>query len=804
MIPKIASPEEVHHLLPISLCNTVYKCASKCLVNRLKVNLNALIDEKQHAFIPGRYMSDNILLSHDILHFINRRKVSGPTLAAVKIDMSKAYDRIHWGFLLRVLKAYGFPSIWIQLIYQCISTVSYKVLINGKTSTAFRPKCGLRQGDSLSPYLFLFCMDILGRMLTLGQDIKLFQGIKLARQAPKVTHLFFADDAMVFFRSNETSCASIGGILDRYCRISGQQLNLAKSFIKFSPNTSLPDQQLFKSILRMPQVVKFGNHLGVPIDLIGSRRSHFNYLIDKVAELIISWNGVLLSQAQKLVLINTVLVATVSHVMMSLEIPGAVASKIDSMIATFFWAKQGQKGMHWVRRDILQLPRGMGGLGIRRLSTLNTTFLMKQVWRMHKNPQLLISKVYAAKTNFALSSGSPNICHGPISWGMRGLRRAENVLQRGCAWKIGDGRKVRVSSDKWVHGRVPVLASNIRLMDAKVWKVSHFIQNPSLCWNATLIRNSFEHKDANEILSVELPSCPTSDFVYWTKHKTCNFTLKSGYAFLREIDMQQHPLNYLDRKRFLPFFKLLWALKILSKWKLLLWKLILNGIPVKTNLERRGIILDTKCDFSEEYCEDAQHIFRLCKLAQDVWRSSMLGILSNINESLSMQDWILNYIQLFISLDGKFSDRVVTFIAMLWAIWITRNERVFRSNAGDITVFQIQFKLALEQHNVFRGKDDGKLGFLHPPEHKQDYPPGFYFANIGMEITLPTSTTVILIDGAWNKDTFRAGMGWVLKQRQSDEMEILGGCDYGLGNSALHVEAMACLRAFTMGNGVIL
>ncbi|XP_056698746.1 uncharacterized protein [Spinacia oleracea] len=323
-------------------------------------------------------------------------------------------------------------------------------------------------------------------------------------------------------------------------------------------------------------------------------------------------------------------------------------------------------------------------------------------------------------------------------------------------WNIGDGRKVRVSSDKWVHGRVPVLASNIRLMDAKVWK------------------------DANEILSVELPSCPTSDFVYWTKHKTGNFTLKSGYAFLREIDMQQHPLNHLDRKRFLPFFKLLWALKILPKWKLFLWKLILNGIPLKTNLERRGIILDTKCDFCEEYCEDAQHIFRLCKLAQDVWRSSMLGILSNINESLSMQDWILNYIQLFISVDGKFSDRVVTFIATLWAIWITRNERVFRSNAGDITVFQIQFKLALEQHNVFRGKDDGNLGFLHPPEHKQDYPPRFYFANIGMEITLPTSTTVILIDGAWNKDTFRAGMGWVLKQRQSDDMEIIGGCDYGL------------------------
>ncbi|XP_056691844.1 uncharacterized protein [Spinacia oleracea] len=721
-------------MIRISYTNfTVYKCASKCLVNRVKVSLNALIDESQHAFIPGRYMSDNILLSHDILHFMNGRRAKGPNLAAIKIDMSKAYDRIHWGFLLRVLKAYGFPPSWIHLIYQCISTVSFKVLINGRISQPFRPKCGLRQGDPLSPYLFLFCMDILGRMLSLGQDIRLFQGIKLAREAPKISHLFFADDAMIFFQATEKSCINIGGILDRYCRISGQKLNLAKSFIKFSPNTSLSQQQLFKSILRMPQVSQFGQHLGVPIDCVGSKRSHFNYLIDKVSELITSWNGVLISQVQKMVLINTVIVATVSHVMMSLDIPITIVNKIDSLIATFFWAKQGHKGMHWIRKSILHLPRGMGGLGIRHLSSLNKSFLMKQV---------------------------------VFSWGMRGLRRAENLLLQGCDWKVGDGKNIRAGRDRWVHGKVPVFTSHIRLTDAKWWTVSHFIESSEFRWNAALIRSSFDNNDANAILSVELPSESVPDRLYWSNNNGGKFTVKTSYAFLQEQIIDRETILGFRQNRFVPFFKLLWALKILPKWKLLIWKIMVDGIPVKANLDRRGIMLNVNCDLCNDVCEDAQHMFRLCNLAQDP----------------------------FISEDGKDSDRVVTFIGILWALWVTRNARVFRSETGNIQTVQTRFTLALEQNVIFRRKEGECLGFLHPPENMPNYPPGFLFANIGREIAFMQGS-VIYIDGAWNKVTLRAGMGWVLQQAHTVGSGIIGGCDYGLGHSALHAESMACLQA---------
>ena len=131
LIPKVAVPEEVTHLRPISLCNVVYKCAAKCLVNRMKPTLPHLIDDYQNAFVPGRQMGDNILISHELLHIINKQRIGPRHLARLKLDMNKAYDRVNWVFILKVLKAYGFPDHWVQLIHQCISTISYRIMING-------------------------------------------------------------------------------------------------------------------------------------------------------------------------------------------------------------------------------------------------------------------------------------------------------------------------------------------------------------------------------------------------------------------------------------------------------------------------------------------------------------------------------------------------------------------------------------------------------------------------------------------------------------------------------------------------
>lgn len=111
-----------------------------------------------------------------------------------------------------------------------------------------------------------------------------------------------------------------------------------------------------------------------------NQRMHFHFLIDKVVTLLTSWNIIPLSQQHKLVLINSVIIAMISNILSGLEIPAGIANKIDSMIASFFWEKQGARRMHWVPRDIIHLPKGMGGLGIRKVSAFNSAFFMKQAW----------------------------------------------------------------------------------------------------------------------------------------------------------------------------------------------------------------------------------------------------------------------------------------------------------------------------------------------------------------------------------------------------------------------------------------
>lgn len=221
------------------------------MVNRMKGLLPTLIDDYQNAFIPGRHMNDNILISHEITHIINKQRTGVRHLAALKLDMNKAYDRVSWVFILKVLRAYGFPSSWIQLIHQCITTVSYRVLVNGSATPAFHPKCGLRQGDPLSPYLFLFSMDILSRMTTLATDIRQIQGIKIGKQGPTISHLFFADDALFFFRASTDACCAINTLISRFCTISGQMINRQKSFVKFSHNIPLKQRQIYKSNLQL-------------------------------------------------------------------------------------------------------------------------------------------------------------------------------------------------------------------------------------------------------------------------------------------------------------------------------------------------------------------------------------------------------------------------------------------------------------------------------------------------------------------------------------------------------------------------
>lgn len=150
---------------PISLCNVVYKIISKVLSNRLKSMLGGLISETQSAFIPGRLITDNIMVSYEVMHFMKRKTKGKEGWMALKLDMSKTYDHVEWSFLRRMLRQMGFEAGPISLIMECVCSAKYQICHAGRRFGNIVPQRGIRQGDPISSYLFLICMEGLSVLL---------------------------------------------------------------------------------------------------------------------------------------------------------------------------------------------------------------------------------------------------------------------------------------------------------------------------------------------------------------------------------------------------------------------------------------------------------------------------------------------------------------------------------------------------------------------------------------------------------------------------------------------------------------
>ena len=225
IITCLPKPNNARNILknwrPISLLNVIYKLMSSAIANRLKTVLNKLINQDQKGFITGRFIGENIRLVYDVLFETKKQEIPGLLLS---IDFQQAFDSISWKFIHKVLNYFNFgPSIqrWVKLFQ---TGVEYCILQNGFMSDFFLLKRGCRQGDPISPYIFILCVEVLGMMIRKSKDVK---GIKINSMEFKLSQ--YADDTQMFLDGSETSLKQALVILQKFYQMSGLNVNLDKT-----------------------------------------------------------------------------------------------------------------------------------------------------------------------------------------------------------------------------------------------------------------------------------------------------------------------------------------------------------------------------------------------------------------------------------------------------------------------------------------------------------------------------------------------------------------------------------------------
>ena len=256
---------------------------------------------------------------------------------AIKLDMSKAYDRVEWGYLEAVMRKMGFDEKWIQLMMICITTVSYSILINGEPKGMINPTRGIRQGDPLSPFLFLLCTEGLNGLIVQAANCGDIKGFALCRNGPRLTHLLFADDNLLFCRATNQECSNILEILEVYGGCSGQQINRNKTTIFFSKLTSEEKREHIKQVLGVPEIKQYEKYLGLPSFVGRRKKASFEFIKEKVWRKLQGWEEKLLSQAGREVLIKAVVQAIPTYTMSCFKLPIGLCTELESLIRKFWW-----------------------------------------------------------------------------------------------------------------------------------------------------------------------------------------------------------------------------------------------------------------------------------------------------------------------------------------------------------------------------------------------------------------------------------------------------------------------------------
>ena len=363
---------------PISLLNVSYKIASSAIANRLKKILDLIISEDQTGFVANRYIGENTRIIYDIMFYTEKYNLPGLLLL---IDFEKAFDSVAWSFINKVLDFFNFGPIfkrWISTFYKNIESCC---LVNGHCSEWFVMERGCRQGDPISPYIFILCAEVLGMLIRQNHNIA---GIRIENFEYKISQ--YADDTSLILDGTETSLLSACNVLKFYAQFSGLNINIEKTKAIWIGSKRDSKRKLLPH-LNISWETEF-TLLGITFSSDLSKIINLNYdkKLEEIKQLITKWSKRILTPLGKITVLKTLALPKINHLILALPNPrNETIINIQKMFSKFLW--EGKPGK--IKEEVIYNDYQQGGLRMVNvkifINALKSSWIRKMILRNKKS-----------------------------------------------------------------------------------------------------------------------------------------------------------------------------------------------------------------------------------------------------------------------------------------------------------------------------------------------------------------------------------------------------------------------------------
>ncbi|GJT07142.1 RNA-directed DNA polymerase, eukaryota, reverse transcriptase zinc-binding domain protein [Tanacetum coccineum] len=615
LIPKIPDANVVKDFRPISLIGSLYKIIAKILANRLVVVLGDIVNEVQSAFIADRQILDGPFILNEVLQWCKSKKKQS---LIFKVDFEKAYDSVRWDFLDEVLKKFGFGDKWCTWIQSCLRSSRGSIIINGSPTAEFQFHKGLKQGDPLSPFLFILIMESLHLSFQRVVDARMFKGITLSSSL-MLSHMFYADDVIFVGQWCDDNINTLVQVLECFFHASGLHINMNKSKLM---GVLVDDEKVKQAASKLGCLI-----LKPPFSYLGSkvggsmhRIQAWNEVVDRVYARLSKWKMKTLSIGGRLTLLKSVLGSMPIYHMSIFRVPMSVLRRLESIRSHFFNGHDpNSKRTSWVKWKNVLASKEKGGLGVSSLYALNRGLMFKWVWRFFTQNTSLWSRVIKAihgedgKVGKQVKSAFPSYWMD-IVHEINVLKNQGINLLNCMQMKLGNGDKTAFWEDIWIgHIVLKDLYPRIYALETcKFVKVGTKLTQSSLDFSFRRKPRGGIEQEQYEALLVQVQDVnlvPVSDRWKWSLENSGDFSVASVRKML---DDKMLP-DVTTKTR--------WIKLVPIKVNVHAWKVKIDSLPTRFNISRRGMDIESiTCSICDNEVESSSHLFFKCNMVRDIIR----------------------------------------------------------------------------------------------------------------------------------------------------------------------------------------